>query len=725
MRTEHEVFAELGTLCKSKGYVHALAFICFKDGMVPYAGEMTTESLRGVFSKDRLIRTEVSTLTGLLIKAEVDYSIPSPKVLQDYINRTYALLEELHQSMLLLQKSALAELAGEGDRQELIARAKHLLNSGEAMREPIFYGGESAYSFQYREFSVNKYAHDNGWLQENKGFTIQVARDVVHAVTKLQDNRLTIWVNSLLGVSPDKWTILQGFTFTATEVSNLSGIDKTLIEKVLTAFAVAGPERNEGFRSVHDFNVVNATPLLRKDEEHFILFQQYSLLEALYEAPFYWTVSDHTYAAIAMEHRGSFTEQFAAERLRAIFGNTRVHKNVEIYRSKTTRSARLGEIDVLVLFGDRAIVLQSKSKRLTLEARRGNDRQIKDDFKKSVQDAYDQAFQCAQLLNDFECTFFDSAGKSISVPRQLKEIYLFCMVADSYPALSFQVKHFLKVRSGENIKAPFVMDVFTLDAMAEMLQSPLHFLSYCNKRTGYSEKLLAGHELIILSYHLKRNLWLDDKYDFVTLEDDFSADLDVAMSARRDGVPGKRTPDGILTRVANTTLGGIVREIEFSADPQVLDLGFMLLTLAENAYIGISKAIDTVTALSRKDGKHHDCTAGLDECATGLTVHSNTDPIPIAAQRLERHCAKRKYAHKKDRWFGICVEPQGAHLRFGMNLDFKWEQNDKMDELTRDVDMSAKGGEMRFAKKAKNKIGRNSPCPCGSQKKYKRCHGAN
>ena len=56
-------------------------------------------------------------------------------------------------------------------------------------------------------------------------------------------------------------------------------------------------------------------------------------------------------------------------------------QNIEIIRSK---NEVLSEIDVLVIFGDRAIVLQAKSKKLTLEARKGNDLQLKDDFKKAV-----------------------------------------------------------------------------------------------------------------------------------------------------------------------------------------------------------------------------------------------------------------------------------------------------------------------------------------------------
>ena len=40
-------------------------------------------------------------------------------------------------------------------------------------------------------------------------------------------------------------------------------------------------------------------------------------------------------------------------------------------------------------------------------------------------------------------------------------------------------------------------------------------------------------------------------------------------------------------------------------------------------------------------------------------------------------------------------------------------------QITNDPDK----GERKQPKKAKQKIGRNDPCPCGSGKKYKQCHG--
>jgi preprotein translocase subunit SecA len=34
------------------------------------------------------------------------------------------------------------------------------------------------------------------------------------------------------------------------------------------------------------------------------------------------------------------------------------------------------------------------------------------------------------------------------------------------------------------------------------------------------------------------------------------------------------------------------------------------------------------------------------------------------------------------------------------------------------------GAALKRQATAKDKVGRNAPCPCGSGKKYKRCHGA-
>lgn len=530
-RSERQIFDELAALCVAPGYAHAIAYLCFRDNIVRFVGEMKAEDMAHMSSMKNLSRTEISTLIGLMVKAPIDYAMPAPQAMQDYITRTDALLAELHQVMSLesFQIQDWKRLASEGGSP---------FQQGQAYREPIFYGGESAYVFQYLDLAGRKYAADDSWLQQTKGFTIGAAQSVVRAVGAIQSGKLPARLEAMRQLPPADWTILPAHLLTTAEVAKRSGIDAVLVERVLEAFTLPDGEANQAFTALDDFSVANALPLLRFGKSEYLLYQSYRLAEALYEAPFYWMSADKTYRAAAMSNRGRFAEAFAAERLRRVFGGARVHTNVDIYESKGQKS---GEVDVLVVFANRAIVLQAKSKRLTLEARKGNDQVIKDDFKKSVQEAYDQGHLSASMLTDRKFRFVDATGAELAFDRGFREVYILCTVSDHYPALSFQARHFLKHQETEVIKPPFVLDVFTLDAMTEMLESPLRFLSYLHRRTLYADRLHAS-ELTILSYHLKKNLWLDDEYSMVVLGEDLSADLDIAMTARRDGIPG-RTPD--------------------------------------------------------------------------------------------------------------------------------------------------------------------------------------
>lgn len=715
MRAEQEIFDELAGLCASPGYAHAIAYLCSRDNMILYSGEMKAEDMQHLFSKSRLIRTETSTLIGLMLKSPIDYTLPPPLVLEKYIEATEALLEELHRAMS-------ASFWQDIDPTKIGEAGFNPFTNGAALREPIFYGGESAYSFQYRDFSPVKYANDDPWLIANKGFSIHEARNVVFAVSRLQDEKAISVMRAMRGKPQETWTFLPGNAFSVQEVADYAHIDPVIVDRILSAFAVPPGSTNEQFKALHDFNIANANPLIRMPDGNFLLFHIYSLVEAIYEAPFYWMGADKGYASTAMHHRGVFVEQFAVERLRQVFGAENVLANIDIYESKDTK---LAEIDVLVLFGNRALVLQAKSKRLTLEARRGNDLQIRDDFKKSIQDSSDQAYRCAKLIEEGKYSFKDSAGHGVTLPANLKRIYVICLISDHYPALSFQAQQFLQFAATATISPPFVMDVFALDAMTEMLNSPLHLLSYVDRRTGYTDKLMASHELTILSYHLKKNLWVDDAHTLVMLDDDISADLDLAMLVRREGIPGKGTPEGILTRFSTTVLGRMVKAIEARPDPATIDLGFALLTLGENTVLKVSTGIEQLTKQSVADGKNHDVTVGLGGGGTGLTIHCNDDPICVAGPALQRHCHARKYTEHAETWFGVCVRPSDQALRFGLNLDFPWEQDDTMDALTRSMSKPANlTALLRAAAKARAKVGRNDPCPCGSGKKYKKCcHG--
>lgn len=709
-RPEAEVFADLAALCQSPGYVHAVAYFSYRDNLIRFGDQLDAEAMENQHAPERLVRTEIATLIGLMVQAPIDASLPTPDVFQDYIDRTQAVLEELHWGMTASWRDNVSIVDG-------AVQVAEPMWAGPSMREPIFYSGESAYGFQYRALAIRKYASDNPWLLANKGFEIEDAVAVTEVIADLLTERQIARSKAMPELPPDEWTMLPGFAFSIDELEQNCSIDRARIVAVLKAFTLPPNDLNPRFTALSEFNATNAMPLLHWGEGQFLLLQHYSLLEAIYESPIFWLTADKAYVGTAINHRGAFTEEFAAECLEKVFGPPRVFRNIDIYRGRN----RVGEIDVLVLYGRRAILVQAKSKRLTIEARKGNDLQLKDDFKKAVQDAADQAFLCATALMDTDYKLKNAAGDDVALPRSFDVIQPLCIVSDHYPALAFQARQFLNSQTNDHIVAPLVMDVFALDVMAEMLASPLHFLHYLTLRTRFAERLLASHELTLLGFHLAQNLWLDDEFDMVSLGDDIAMHLDIAMLARREGLPGATTPEGILTRLKDTTFGRVVEQIEASNDPDIGELGLLLLQLGENTARSLGSGIDTLASLARRDRRPHDLSLELGESQSGLTVHCRYPDSPDVMERLAGHCELRKYSTKSDSWYGLLIDPDTREIQAGFGSHQPWQADPKMDELTKQLPSRPQVPWNAINQRATRKVGRNDPCPCGSGKKYKKC----
>jgi hypothetical protein len=425
--------------------------------------------------------------------------------------------------------------------------------------------------------------------------------------------------------------------------------------------------------------------------------------------------SDPSYRNTAFQNRGAFTENFVFSRLSKVFGLDYTYQNVNIYRG----SDIYAEADILIVFGDRAIIVQCKSKKLTLEARKGNDLQIKNDFAKAVQDSYDQGYRCATSIADPNFRFLDKNQNNISM-LNIKEIYIICVVSDHYPALLFQVKEFLSSKFSDKIFPPLVCDVFLIDIIAEFLHSPLRMLSYINRRVHFHDKILSTNEIAILGYHLKQNLWINSRTDLVVISDDMSTDLDTAMTIRRQKATGNATPDGILLKFEGTLIGKILKSIEDRPDPAFLDFGFMILRLSSNAVEDLDVRLRKIAKDTRVDGNHRDFSVLYLEGKTGITVHCNNYQDDMAMDKLSAHSTFRKYASRSESWFGLVVRPLDGLPRLGLTLIYPWHYDAALDKAAK---ISSLRGNKFTAKKAhpQPKYGRNSICNCGSGKKFKYC----
>jgi hypothetical protein len=715
-RAEQDIFNDLAELCATPGFVHALAWMSLRDNYVTFGGVMDGDALAASYAPGRTVRTEFSTLLGLLIRQPIDLSEPTPAEIQALFDRTNALLEELHSRLGRPMWESIIETAKAVQEAEA-ERPPSPFTRADVLREPIFYGGESAYSFQYRDMALERYAADEAWLLANKGFGIADAQATACAVSEIQNKKILGELSRLKAEVPFLQSLLPAFITTAEEIAAHCGRPMETVRAVLAALSATALS-NQDFTSLGAFNLANACPIIALPDGRYIALQTYGIVESLYDSPFYWMIGDKPYRAKASAHRGAFTEQFVAKRLRSVFGEQNVHCNVNIEGT----SDRVSEMDVLVLFGDRAVIVQCKSKKMTLESRKGNDQTLRDDFQKAVQDAYDQGLLCARSFGRPGLDFVKEDGAKLEIPK-LRDIYILCAVSDHYPVLTVQARHFLDYVEDAVIHAPLVADVFLIDVLAEMLASPLRLLSYIDRRVGYAERVHGTNELAILGYHLSQNLWFEDETSIAMVADEFSLDLDTAMTVRREGIPGTTTPKGILTKFTGTHVARIIEKIEYEANPDLIDLGFLLLDINGDTVKQLDQGMKDVARRTRHDGRPHDFTLGFDTGDAGLTIHCSR--ARNAVEALADHCRRRKYVHRADNWFGLLVRETDGLPKLSLAVRFPWKRDTRMDAETQGMALNGNHGVAQPGPKSRapdgSKIGRNDPCSCGSGKKFKKC----
>lgn len=714
MRSEQEILSELKDLCVQDGYLNAISYFCFKSGYIFCGEEITSEDLINTYSKKNLIGSEIKTLLGFSIKNGINTNSADSHLIQSYIDRTNNLLDELHKTMV---EKAGIELFGDFPNSEMpVRKEKDFPNS--YFREAIFYSGMSAYNFQFADFAIDKYFNDNERLIETFGISIYECIEICNTISEITLANVNASFNnfdSLKEMFTDNNFLINLFKFSKSNILSKCSVNEDSIDIFLSLFSVDEDERNTHFNELHDFNIIQAKPLLKISSNEYLSLDSSFIFQSIYESPFYWFMQDHNHKDIAIKNRGKFAEEFTYKQLRKVFGDSNVFMNLEIYSSPNNR---LGEMDILVQYSDRLIIIQTKSKGLTLAAQKCNDDTLKDDFRKAVQDAYNQGLICSNAILDNKNYIVGTDGSRFKLNNKINDIFIFCLTSSHYPALTVQSAHFLEYQTNSIIHPPYVMDIFFLDVLCEFLDNPLYFMSYLKKRLRYLKKLRVSSEHSVLGYHLTRNLYIDEKYSGIVLEDDLAQHIDTSFLARRTNAPAEKTPEGILTRLKNTPFDELITQIKDNTDPSIIKFGEILLELSEDTIIELTNHLEAVAKDTKVTGVHHDYTILND--SFGITIHCNKRDYKEAYDSLKRHCENRKYTQQVHQYYGACVD-ENFTIRFCLSLDYPFYYSQEMDMRTNGLPNHKAQQTDQHHPKNSSKIGRNDPCPCGSGLKYKKC----
>jgi hypothetical protein len=578
------------------------------------------------------------------------------------------------------------------------------------MTEPILYSASGAYDFQYLEFAVDKYRRDAGWIHEHMGIDISEMAMIARELKTLHERKF----NGIFSSRPTDFSdfcraALSVFCF---EDADLQRFGNTTSAAFISAFTLEPGQVNSGFERPGQYNQLQSKPIVRLPDGRYFLPVSFLLAEAIYETPFYWMNSDPSYVGTALLNRGKFAEEVTARLMANVFGEKNVYRNVEVREKK---GHAITDIDVLAIVGNKAVVAQVKSKRLTELAKLGDEEKLVADFKAAVQEAYDQGLRCRTALIDGKNHLF-VGDERIHLDESLDEAYILCVTVDYYPAVTHQADVYLTKAPTDPF--PIAISIFDLDVLAFYLRDPYEFAYYLRQRITLSDYFKADSEMTLLGYHLKHKLFKDRKANFKMLDGSYAQLIDANFQVMRGSVPHTPAAERLRSQWKNDEFEELVKQVKSAPEPRFMDVAFFLYDLAGE---GADRLIDLLKMTKQKaiaDHRSHDGRLLLQGESIGITILCEPESGPTLRRKLLSLAQVAKYKSRADVWLALgCLSTSPNLVDAIAFAKYKWEKDAEMEKLASKL----RGKLMTFDGE---KIGRNQPCPCGSGKKFKRCHGA-
>lgn len=693
------------------GFIYALCIMMMNDLFMP------VEDYAEADWWDKLSYQELSFLFGILIKKKLDLSVlPSEADARKYMENTYKLLKELHDYYGLVSFDAMLGAALENKKQKLPPDRSNMLNSPEAIIESVFYSDSGAYDFQYSESAKERYKKDNAWIVEHCGFSIDDAVVFSKQVKELAQNK----GNNRKGIKDFsalcRWT-LDLFSFKISDVH----LEQELVKSLLSRFSVTpGSPTNESLRYPSNFNELEVKPIIQLSNSQFLLPIAFNLARSVDESPYYWiSESDKEYVVTAQKNRGDYAEESAQKLLETVFAKENVFRDVKVSRKKDeVGRKKKGEIytdiDVLAILGNKALVIQAKSKKMTLLSRQGDLEKVGSDFKNAIQEAYDQGLEARRHILAKDALFLDKDGKEIKLDESIDEAFIIIVTTDNYPALEFQLQTLLKKSSTD----PFsiAVSIFDLELLTRYLPDPFDFMFYVNQRIKLADRIFGTTEIAALGFHLDQRLYIDPKrgYDRLHIADGFAQLIDDDIMREMYGDEEMKKKSRIRQKWKNDNFTKLLSQVKASGKPGLTDAVFFLSSLSSQTADDLVKYMEDAKQKSKIDHKPHTLAMPLDS-NNGITYVVAYEGRHNLQKHLLTYSVARKYKSNANEWLGLGSYADSPNIIDAVVYSKEiWEKDEELETLSKKI---IHPGQM-IAKK----IGRNEPCYCGSGRKYKKCH---
>ena len=749
------ILKQIKILTHKRGFIYALLLIIRRDQTV-YPSEYGI-----INNNDRLITEEIGLLLRYWVENNTDlWMVPDSLIeLSSLKHEAISLMDELHKSYLQLPSDssfAPDTILQSSDEAESYLEKVFPLNR--RIQESVFYSGDSIYDFEYTDYLPEKYKYDLEWLKENKGFKPDEVIVIVQTIKRI----LTEKNNSIPGVDDTTRMMLEhptedsdgAFLNDIIEYSSFLTQDlfdpdyfkrhhamEVFCEKILNIFSISANDLaelpgsseylnnfsfdlcapyNEEYMGPGYFNILQTKPLLKYGGEQYLVPLVYWLFMSAYEVPYYWLRADPDYEKVAGSHRGQVSEEIAFNILSPVFGEN-LFRDINI---KGPAKKLKTDIDLLAVVGSVAICFQVKSKKLTESSKQGNIDSIRSDFDKAVMAAHKQGLLCRDnILNPAGAKFYNKDSNTpFTLPFGIKEVYIVCLTSENYPALTSQVLE-LAGESEDFNQTPLAFSIFDLRLIAYYLDTPFDFTYYIRQRINTARYCFATTEMSLLGYHLRRKLWINPGQDRQYIDDSFASDIDQNYYPKFANLQiAPDTVDRIANRWRNEAFEKLWKAIASHSDPRRTTVVFDLFDLSGESVDKMMSMIQEGHERVMKRRNRVAVSMVFDQPSPfGITflIQPPSFGTPLIMD-MEATGAVHKYQLHQNKWITLGRRVDSPYLVDMLMVDENpWQYNESMEDAV----LEYKRTTTEYSNSSFRKVGRNDPCPCGSGKKYKNCHG--
>ena len=307
-----------------------------------------------------------------------------------------------------------------------------------------------------------------------------------------------------------------------------------MFEKCLTAFSCSFGTQIDGFADPLSDNIVSSKPIIKINDHIFFVSRVEldrrldKILESLLEAE--------------KQHEPKAWNRFLT--LRSKYLEDAVHKCfAKMFPSQVYRNAYFTfqgkdyETDLLVIHGNKILIVESKSGSLPLSIGRGSMRSLKERLTKLVKYVWTQGTNTKKYINlHGEVTFWKDKNKNSLLVKvdSSKTNYKFFVIGVTLAHMGDLVANLKNIQAfnffpGEEY--PWMVYLYDLDVIADRLSTP-EFIHYMEQRMRVQEKnIFVKSELILLGYykthgHLNPPLLDGKKANINIFSDDYMSMFD-------------------------------------------------------------------------------------------------------------------------------------------------------------------------------------------------------